>query len=147
MDSDTTQDAPQPELFTDLVITEAKQFTEFVLKSFPELEGVAVTLSWRPPLTNLPTAVIRGRNGALTTPGEVTHMQEQFLAGVRHLQNQLDAALRAVDAHMAERAKTLKQLETKIAAKCDTLRGLSGTPPGTTRSAAAITDAVTHNDI
>lgn len=147
MDPTPVQESPQPELFTDLVIAEAKQFTEFVLKSFPELEGAAVTLSWRPPLSNLPTAVIRGRNGALTTPGEITHMQEQFLAGVRHLQNQLDTALRAVDAHMEERAKTLKQLETKIATKCATLRGLSGTPPGTTRSAAATADAVTHNDV
>lgn len=142
-----TAATPQPELFTDLVIGEAKQFTEFVLNSFPELEGVAVTLSWRPPLTNLPTAVIRGRNGALTTPGEVTHMQEQFLAGVRHLQNQLDAALRAVDAHMAQRANTLKQLETKIAAKCTTLRELSGNPTDPTRSAAATTDSVTYNDL
>lgn len=127
MDSDTTQDAPQPELFTDLVITEAKQFTEFVLKSFPELEGVAVTLSWRPPLTNLPTAVIRGRNGALTTPGEVTHMQEQFLAGVRHLQNQLDAALRAVDNMMAAKASQLKTLDEEIERRYATLGGLSGT--------------------
>ena len=116
----------QPELFTDLVIAEAKQFTEFVLKSFPELEGVAVTLSWRPPLTNLPTAVIRGRNGALTTPGEVTHMQEQLLAGVRHLQNQLDAGLQAVDKLMAAKAAQLKVLEQEIDRKYATLSGLQG---------------------
>lgn len=112
----STEPGP-PELFTDLVIGEAKQFTEFVLKSFPELEGVAVTLSWRPPLSNLPTAVIRGRNGALTTPGEVTHMQEQFLAGVRHLQNQLDASLRTVDNLMAAKAEELKHLEQEIVRK------------------------------
>ncbi len=118
----------QPELFTDLVIAEAKQFTEFVLKSFPELEGVAVTLSWRPPLSNLPTAVIRGRNGALTTPGEVTHMQEQLLAGVRHLQNQLDAGLQAVDKLMAAKAAQLKVLEQEIDRKYATLRGPAYTP-------------------
>ena len=125
MDSGTA--ASQPELFTDLVIAEAKQFTEFVLKSFPELEGVAVTLSWRPPLTNLPTAVIRGRNGALTTPGEVTHMQEQFLAGVRHLQNQLDTALRAVDNLMAAKAAQLKTLDKEIERRYATLGGLPDT--------------------
>ena len=127
MDPVTTQESPQPELFTDLVIAEAKQFTEFVLKSFPELEGIAVTLSWRPPLTNLPTAVIRGRNGALATPGEVTHMQEQFLAGVRHLQNQLDASLRAVDNMMAAKASQLKTLDEEIERRYATLSGLSGT--------------------
>jgi len=118
--------AAQPELFTDLVIAEAKQFTEFVLKNFSELEGVAVTLSWRPPLTNLPTAVIRGRNGALTTPGEVTHMQEQLLAGVRHLQNQLEMGLQAVDKLMAAKAAQLKVLEQEIDRKYATLRGLQG---------------------
>lgn len=128
MDSATGQESQQPELFTDLVIAEAKQFTEFVLKSFPELEGVAVTLSWRPPLTNLPTAVIRGRNGALTTPGEVTHMQEQFLAGVRHLQNQLDTSLRAVDNMMAAKAAQLKTLDEEIERRYATLGGLPDTP-------------------
>lgn len=128
MDHTTPQEASQPELFTDLVIAEAKQFTEFVLKSFPELEGIAVTLSWRPPLTNLPTAVIRGRNGALTTPGEVTHMQEQFLAGVRHLQNQLDASLRAVDNMMAAKAAQLKLLDEEIERRYATLGGLPDTP-------------------
>jgi len=117
----------QPELFTELVIAEAKHFTEFVLKGFPELEGVAVTLSWRPPLSNLPTAVIRGRNGALTTPGEVTHMQEQFLAGVRHLQNQLDASLRTVDNLMAAKAAQLKLLDTEIERRYATIRGLPDT--------------------
>lgn len=125
---DQSTEPVQPELFTDLVIAEAKQFTEFVLKSFPELEGVAVTLSWRPPLSNLPTAVIRGRNGALTTPGEVTHMQEQFLAGVRHLQNQLDAALRTVDNLMAAKAAELKHLEQEIVRKHAALGRLPYTP-------------------
>lgn len=127
MDPTTVQESPQPELFTDLVIVEAKQFTEFVLKSFPELEGVAVTLSWRPPLTNLPTAVIRGRNGALTTPGEITHMQEQLLAGVRHLQNQLDAALQSVDKLMAAKASQLKSLDKEIDRRIATLSGLPDT--------------------
>lgn len=127
MDPVTVQESPQPELFTDLVIAEAKQFTEFVLKSFPELEGVAITLSWRPPLTNLPTAVIRGRNGALTTPGEVTHMQEQFLAGVRHLQNQLDTSLQAVDNLMSAKAAQLKTLDTEIERRYATLSGLPDT--------------------
>jgi hypothetical protein len=125
---DPSTESPQPELFTDLVIAEAKQFTEFVLKSFPELEGVAVTLSWRPPLSNLPTAVIRGRNGALTTPGEVTHMQEQFLAGVRHLQNQLDTSLRAVDNLMAAKAAELKHLEQEIVRKHAALSRLPYAP-------------------
>jgi len=127
MDPTTVQESPQPELFTDLVIVEAKQFTEFVLKSFPELEGVAITLSWRPPLTNLPTAVIRGRNGALTTPGEITHMQEQLLAGVRHLQNQLDAALQSVDKLMAAKASQLKSLDKEIDRRIATLSGLPDT--------------------
>ena len=125
---DQSTEPVQPELFTDLVIAEAKQFTEFVLKSFPELEGIAITLSWRPPLTNLPTAVIRGRNGALTTPGEVTHMQEQFLAGLRHLQNQLDTSLRAVDNLMAAKAAELKHLEQEIVRKHSSLSGPSYTP-------------------
>ncbi len=125
---DPSTESPQPELFTDLVIAEAKQFTEFVLKSFPELEGIAVTLSWRPPLSNLPSAVIRGRNGALTTPGEVTHMMEQFLAGVRHLQTQLDTSLRAVDNLMAAKAAELKHLEQEIGRKHASLSGPSYTP-------------------
>ena len=104
----------QPELFTEHVVKEAKDFAEFLLKSFNELEGVAITLSWRAPLMNLPTAVIRGRNGALDTCGEATRMMEQLLGNMRYIQNKLDMSLQAPDKFMSERAAVLKTLEQEI---------------------------------
>jgi hypothetical protein len=53
-------------------------------------------------------------------------MQEQLLTSVRHLQNQLDAGLQAVDKLMATKAAQLKVLEQEIDRKYATLRGLQG---------------------
>lgn len=114
MTTGVPQDDQPQQLFTDHIIEEAKVFTDFLLNTFPELEGVAVALSWRPPLSNLPSAVIRGRRGPISSPGEVVHMLEQVLKIIEHLQRQLQTSLQATDALMAERAKTLKQLEAQI---------------------------------
>jgi hypothetical protein len=115
MTTDVPQDEQPQQLFTDHIIEEAKVFTDFLLNTFPELEGVAVALSWRPPLSNLPSAVIRGRRGPISSPGEVVHMLEQVLKIIEHLQRQLQTSLQATDALMAERQKILKTLDTKIA--------------------------------
>lgn len=146
MTTDVPQDEQPQQLFTDHIIEEAKVFTDFLLNTFPELEGVAVALSWRPPLSNLPSAVIRGRRGPISSPGEVVHMLEQVLKIIEHLQRQLQTSLQATDALMAERAKILKTLETKIEQADEFIRddgpvsrdahtpGISGRP------AASITD-------
>ena len=55
-------------------------------------------------------------------------MMEQFLAGVRHLQTQLDTSLRAVDNLMAAKAAELKHLEQEIVRKHASLSGPSYTP-------------------
>ncbi len=121
-------------------------FTDFLLNTFPELEGVAVALSWRPPLSNLPSAVIRGRRGPISSPGEVVHMLEQVLKIIEHLQRQLQASLQATDALMAERAKILKTLETKIEQADEFIRDDGAvsrdahTPSISGRSVASVTD-------
>ena len=146
MAEEQAQEEQPTQLFTDHVIEEAKVFSEFLLKTFPELEGVAVALSWRPPLSNLPSAVIRGRRGPISSPGEVVHMMEQVLKIIEHLQQQLQVSLRLTDDLMAEKAKTLKYLEEQIEQADEFIRDAGAisrdadTQSGQGRSTASITD-------
>lgn len=134
-------------LFSEAVVEESRIFAEFLLKNFNELEGVAIVMSWRPPLENLPSVLLRGRDGHLVRPGEITRMQEQLLIGSRYLHDKLNEALLDVDSLMASKAATLKQLEQEIEQRRATISGLSHTGNDGERPATTAADAVTHNEL
>jgi hypothetical protein len=102
--------------FTEYVAEEASLLIDHLLATKPEIESVAVITGLRIPQAGLPAGIVKGRNGELSSPSEIIHMQQQLLRVMTHMHNQAVTALHKADGLMAERAKQLRELETKIAA-------------------------------
>jgi len=124
----TVSDEGLPPLFSEQLVEEAQSFAAAVIGAFPELEGVAVTFSWRPPLDNLPVSVIKGRSGPLVGSGEVVRMTEQLIKSVNHMYARIERVLQDADSLMAEKARILRELEQQIEQRAaELVRGESDT--------------------
>ena len=85
-----------------------------LLGDFPEMQSIAVTVAWAPPLENIPSAVVTGRNGPLEGPSEIIRAQQQLLLLQQFLHSKQVQLLHATDAAMAAKADQLVKLEKSI---------------------------------
>lgn len=90
--------------------TEAEQrageFAKQLLRDIPELEGVAIVMSWEVQQDRLPAGLMTGRNGPLRHAGEMMRMALQLH---RALKGNLDAFL-PLFGLMDEQARQLAEL-------------------------------------
>ena len=133
-DQTTPTDAPPKRLpFNERVSEEATNFARFLLNDVPELESVAIVLSYSIQSSDLPYAVVLGQTGALRSPVELMHMSQQLWRTLNfQLQNGAQC-IKNVDEHMAAQAKELKRLQDELHAANTRLASLESSTPGGTR--------------
>jgi hypothetical protein len=133
--------------FDQEALLRARHFTE-QLWDIPELEGVAVILSFNPPQEHVPYGLVAGRNGPLRTPTEIQHMAVQVHGCLRQQLENAYNVLLGVDAEMQRMAQEIRdkqqqltELDAAIATAADRYQYISaraggqadpgsGAPPG-----------------
>lgn len=94
------------------IISRCETFTHTLLEQFPELDGLAVVVSFAKMNESLPFAVLRGQHGAIQTPVELVHMMGQTAKLMQSLAAGASTLTRAMDEALAERMKKLESVRT-----------------------------------
>lgn len=127
--TDTAPDptpAPQKRLpFNEELRLTAEGFTQHVIDSLPEVEGVMVIVSYAVPNKDMPYAFVRGQTGGLRTPVEIVHMTEQLLRAWNYMMQNGYQCTTAVDAYMKEQAAKMQTLQGQIDAATERIRNLT----------------------
>lgn len=140
MTEPTPTEEPQKRApFNERVRVEAENFARFLIGDVPELESVAIVLSYSIQSADLPYAVVLGQTGPLRNPVEIIHMSQQLWRALQfQLQNGYQC-IKSVDEFMASQAQELKKLQEEIHAAKRELASLrppaaGESQPGTTQS-------------
>jgi hypothetical protein len=112
-------------------------FTQAMYADVPELMGVAVVPIWHLPQEHLPTGLLSGRNGPLTTPDTVMHMATAMHAALRQVLDSAGQLIQHYDTTMAQLAKELGDVLGQIDAQRATLRAASDSTAASSPDAAA----------
>lgn len=132
-DQTTPSETPKRLPFNERVSEESANFARFLLGDVPELESVAIVLSYSIQSADLPYAIVLGQTGALRNPVELMHMSQQLWRTLNfQLQNGAQC-IKNVDEHMAAQAKELKRLQDELHAANARLASLESSTPGGTK--------------
>ena len=120
-----TDDVPQKRLpFNEEVVKLSEGFTQQIVDTIPEIEAIAVVISYSVPNDDLHYAVVRGQNNELRTPVEIVHMCQQLWKTLNfQLQNGY-RCIRTVDEYMKQQATELQKIRDNINAAKSELAAL-----------------------
>lgn len=93
-------------------MTSGQHMLKELLQICPEIQSVALIISWQEPLENIPSSVIASQTGPIQNPVELIRLQQQLLILQRYLNEKQTHLLHLVDAAMAAKAESLKNGET-----------------------------------
>ncbi len=115
-----TENANQqpPQTFYAKVGSHSQNFAQFLLQEVPELEAVAVVLSYKhgnvAANNDIPYAVVSGQTGPLRDASEIMQLANQLWRTLNYQLQQAQTCIRLVDDYMKEQAANLKQLQDQI---------------------------------
>jgi len=93
--------------------TGASNYAGMILNNVPLVESVAIIFGYSIENQELPTAVVMGQSGNLTTPSEFVHMLIQLSKTTHAVTQQSFGVIRGLDQLMGEKANELQTIQNQ----------------------------------
>lgn len=112
----------QPKLtFDKKLIQDATNKMNELVENTPELESVAVVLSYSLISDDLPYCIMTGQGGTLRNPAEIVKLTHQTLKSLNYQLSMAQQCIQRMDEYMGEQAKELQKLQDQINAAKQTI--------------------------
>ena len=107
--------------FDKKLIEEATTQINKLVEDTPELESVALVLSYSLISDSLPYCIMTGQGGTLRNPAEIVKLTQQTLKTLNYQLGMAQLCIQNMDQYMGEQAKELQKLQDQINAAKQTI--------------------------